>query len=205
MRRESALFKLFSFGTILGLIATAVLLHFVPPVNQGRERSIISVLPNGGNQEIFHVNLPADRIMVGAPGIETPVPATLAWPNSPALQGSQVELFKIRNAEDRIVGVASRLAVGGAAPFVEWTLHLPARGSIYALLAASPAPGGGRAGSLRAATRELEPLQGLVHERYIAAGDDADGITGRLEIATSLVGPAVEPEPEPIAGEEVQQ
>jgi len=199
------LFKLFSFGTILGLIATAVLLHFVPPVNQARERSIISVLPNGGNQEVFHVNLPADRIMVGAPGIETPVPGTLAWPDRPALRGSQVELFKIRNAEDRIVGVASRLAVGGAAPFVEWTLHLPARGSMYALLAASPAAGGGRAGSLRTATREFEPLRGLVHERYVAAADAADGITGRIEIATSLVGPNVEPEPDVEASEEAPQ
>lgn len=186
---------MFSFGTILGLIGTAALLHFVPPVDQYRERSIVSVQPNGGNQEVFHVNLPVDRVMIGAPGIDKPVPASLRWPVRAGLQGSQVELFKLRNAEDRIVGVASRLAVGGSAPYVEWALHLPARGTIYALLDAMPAAGGGRSGSLRAATREFEPLRGAVRERYVAAADASDGITGRLELAMALVGPDVAPDP----------
>lgn len=199
------MFKLFSFGTLLGMIGTAALLHFVPVVDQHRERSIISVQPNGGNQEILHINLPVDRVMVGAPGNKNPVPATLRWPARPSLQGSQMEMFKLRDAEDRIIGVASRLAVGGARPYVEWTLHLPARGSAYLMLNAAPSESGGRKGRLRAGTREFQQLQGSVFERYEAAAERTDGITGRLELAMALVGPDFAFDPEDDEDEEAAQ
>ena len=60
--------KTFSFGILLGIALTALLIYFVPAVDQHREPSIISVQANGGNTESFHVNLPDARIVFGAPG-----------------------------------------------------------------------------------------------------------------------------------------
>lgn len=186
------MFKFFSLGTVVGLVATGVVLHFLPVVDQYREPSIISVQPNGGNREMLHVSLPSDRIMASAPGMATSVPDGLEWPDLPLFSGSRTEIFKLRNAEDRVVGVASRVADQSGSPFVEWTLHLPARGSLYLVLNAAPTAAGYLTGRLRAGTEEFEPLAGTVIERYSEVqGDDGDSV-GRLELVLQVVAPQVE-------------
>lgn len=184
------MFKTFSFGVVLGVAAAAALVHFVPVVDQGRERSIITVQANGGNVESFHVNLPTDRIFAGRAGVDRTVPPGVEWPESVGLADTQAELFKIRNAEQRVIGVASRIAATGETPFVEWALHMPARGTLYVLLDAAATESGNRAGSLRGGTREFEKLRGSVIERYVAEDTDGDS-TGRLELVTALVGPTM--------------
>ncbi len=184
------MFKTFFLGVVLGASAVAALMYFVPAVDQGRERSIISVQANGGNRESFRVNLPADRILAGAAGAAVSVPPGLEWPDYLNLKNTQTELFKVRNEAERVVGIASRIAVSGDRPFVEWAVHLPARGTMYVLLDSSPTRSGTRAGTLRAGTREFSELRGSVFERYVTDVEGADeGFAGRLELVAALVGP----------------
>lgn len=196
------MFKFFSIGLVLGLVAASGLLYVVPVVDQVRERSIILVQPNGGNRESLHVNLPIDRVLVGRADLENPVPPGLDWPEYEFLSGTQTELFKIRNAQEQVIGVASRIVGGGDQPFVEWVVHMPARGTLYLVLADAANESGVRVGSLRSGTREFALLSGVVTERYIAADETTnDGITGRLELMTFLVG---QPEKvEPAEGDEL--
>lgn len=182
--------KSFNFGILFGIAATVAVLWLVPVVDQHREPSIVSVEPNGGNRESFHMNLPEDRIMAG--GADPSVPAALEWPAGAMFDGVQAELFKLRDANDVVVGVASRLAGPGDATgsVLEWALHLPARGTLYASMQPGAAADGYRNGVLRAGTREFAGLRGSVRERFLAGGGD-DG--GRIELTTALVGVA-EPE-----------
>lgn len=184
------MFRSLIAGILLGLAASAAVLYFVPVVDQHRERSIISVATNGGNIEEFHVNVPADRILTGAAGQQPPLPQGLEWPADPFLAGARVELFKIRNANEKVVGVASRVAATGDQPgdIIEWVLHLPARGSLYVTMQTTVADGGYRVGSYRAGTREFSRLRGRVTERFVVdAPDSAGNPTGRIELVTTFV------------------
>ena len=190
------MFKSFSFGLVLGLIAAAGLLYVIPVVDQVRERSIVSVQANGGNNESLHVNLPIDRILAGRADLENPVPPGLSWPKNEFLSGTQTELFKIRNADEKVVGVASRIVGSGEQPFVEWVVHMPARGTMYLVLANAANESGIRVGRLRSGTREFSLMSGVVTERYIAADETTnDGISSRLELMTTLVGQPDKVEP----------
>lgn len=191
------MFKTFYFGIFCGVLAAAAAAWFVPAVDQHREPSLITVEANGGNRETFHINLPHDRILAGMAGVE-PVPAGLEWPDNAALAGAQTELFKIRDANDVVVGVASRLAGTATADgsLVEWTLHLPARGSVYATMQPAAGADGYRSGSMRAGTREFAHLRGRVLERHVEVNDTGlagPKVDGRIELVTALVS-TVEPE-----------
>lgn len=184
------MFKTFIVGILLGIGAAAAAAFFVSPVDQYREQSLIQVQPNQGNTEVFHINVPMDRIMIGAPAQQTPLPAGLEWPVDDVLADTRAELFKIRNGKDAVVGVASRIAANNdvSGDIVEWVLHLPARGSAYAVLQAEPTDGGFRAGELKTGTREYALLQGPLLERWIAdTSDDEDAPAGRIEITTAFV------------------
>ena len=183
--------KTFSLGILLGVVIAAGLIYLVPVVDQHREASIISVQTNGGNYESFHANLPEDRILSGAPS-DAVVPAGLDWPGDTRLLGSQTEIFKIRNRDDVVVGVASRIAgtVAEGTRIVEWTLHLPARGSVYASLAPAIDGAGLRNGRMLAGTHEFANMQGVVRERLTQSAPDEEGRSGRIEIITALVGKA---------------
>ncbi|HEX7061489.1 MAG TPA: hypothetical protein VF200_05930 [Woeseiaceae bacterium] len=178
--------KSFNFGIVFGIAATAAALWFVPAVDQHREPSIVAVEANGGNRETFHVNLPDDRIVAHGGGAAA-VPAELHWPASAVLAGVEAEVFKLRDAHDVVVGLASRLAGPGDATgsVLEWSLHLPARGTVYAVMQPGAPTGDYREGVLRAGTREFAKLEGRVLERYVP-DVAADG--GRIELTTVLVG-----------------
>lgn len=182
--------KTFIVGILLGIAAAAGALYAYPAVDQHREASIVTVAANGGNVEAFHVNVPMDRIMVGAPGRKQPLPAGMEWPIDEKLSGIKVELFKIRNARDIVVGVASRAAAkhddGDA---IDWVLHLPARGSLYANMQAKALEGGYRRGELHAGSREFAPLRGFMTERWIPdTSGDEDAPTGRIALLATYVG-----------------
>jgi hypothetical protein len=73
--------------------------------------------------------------------------------------------------------------------FVEWNVHLPARGTMYVTMAPTPSPSGYREGSLRAGTREFLMMDGVVLERFVRDSLDPDADdTGRIELAAALVG-----------------
>ena len=184
------MFRMFGFGVVLGVAGAVALLYFVPAVDQGRERSIVSVQPNGGKVEAFHVNLPTDRIFAGRAGAETTFPVGVEWPEHLDSDNTQIELFKIRNAQEKVIGVASRVVADGSPGVLEWALHMPARGTMYVTLNAIPSASGSRAGQLRSGTREFAELRGTIVERFIPEStDSSEAGAGRLELISRLVSP----------------
>jgi hypothetical protein len=178
--------KTFSIGILSGIALAAGLLYLVPAVDQHREASMISVLPNVGNAETFHINLPEDQILGSLSSTGEPIPRGLKWPQESGLADAQTGLYKLRNRNDIVVGVASRVttAAAGNANAVEWTLHLPARGSIYATLQPAGDASDVHTGSMLAGTHEFANLQGSVRERFLDAMDE----TGRIELVAALTG-----------------
>lgn len=183
------MFKTFIAGIILGIAGAAAALYAFPAVDQHRETSIIAVKPNGGNSERFHVSVPMDRIMLGASATERSVPPGMDWPADPAFADLNAELFKLRDARDTVIGVASRIAVrdATAGSVIEWVLHLPARGSVYVTIEPESLDGGARLGYLRHGTREFSALSGSMTERWVSAEDSDKGL-GRIELETSFLG-----------------
>ena len=191
--------KIFFIGLILGVAGAASTLYFSQAVNLHREASLISVRPNGGNAEAFHINLPQDRIFAARRNEDksSTFPPGLQWPEDKALDGAASEIFKLRNSDDVVVGIAARMSnareTSGA--FIQWMLHLPARGSMFLRMQLKPSEGGLRNGLLMAGTREFEVLNGSVSEYLNTDVADAEyEITGRLELITALVGPLGEEE-----------
>lgn len=185
------LIKTLVVGIILGLVGAAALTHFVPVVDLHRERSLISVQANGGNSEVFRIDLPRDRVLVGLAGEENSFPAGLKWPADESLGNFQVEIFKVRDRNNMVIGIASRLAssteeTGG---FIEWTIHLPARGTLYAQMDLAPSEGGYRNGVMRAGSRDFEEMRGSIREHFIADVEEKDyDVESRIELVTALVG-----------------
>ena len=141
--------------------------------------------------EQFHINIPMDRIMVGAPEQPNPLPPGLNWPTDTALAGVRTELFKIRNARDSVVGVAVRNAAStDDSNVIDWVLHLPARGSVFINMETAVREGGYRIGRFRAGSREFGPLNGYMTERWVANSEDRDDDAplGRIELLATYVG-----------------
>ena len=184
------LLRTFIVGIVLGIAGAAAGLHLYPVVDQHREASIVAVAANGINIESFHATVPMDRIMVGAHGQTTPIPASIEWPTDDLLRDTRVELFKIRNSKDAVVGVAARtVARDGADDIIDWVLHLPARGSVYVSMRPDALAGGYRQGELRAGSREFARLGGGMTERWVPSKTaDEDAPAGRIELVTKFVG-----------------
>ena len=185
---KSTLIRTLIIGIILGIAAGGAGLYYLPAVDQFRERSMISVNPNGGTTEIFQVNVPMDRIMIGSPGQSTPLPVGLEWPSDPELEGLRTELFKVRNRKDAVIGIASRMAADNDDGIIEWVLHLPARGSLYVTMQPDAVDGGYRVGDFRAGTRDFADMRGRLTERWVAdSSGDVDAPAGRIELRTTYV------------------
>jgi hypothetical protein len=184
------LFKTFLIGIVLGAAAAAGLLYAVPVVDQEREASIVSVAPNGGTVEQFHIDIPMDRVVTGIQSDAVPVPPGLEWPADPLFADLRSEMFKIRNANDAVVGVAVRTAARqGADNVIDWLLHLPARGSLFVSMEAAPREGGVRTGRVVSGTREFANLRGSLGERWVANDSGEEGAPlGRIELRTSYIG-----------------
>ena len=184
------MFKTFLIGIVLGLAAAAGALYAIPAVDQDREVSILAVAPNGGTIEQFQINIPMDRVVVGTPSDGEPVPPGLDWPADPRFSGIRTEMFKIRNARDSVVGVGVRTAASnGDEKVIDWLLHLPARGSLFVSMEATPRDNGVRVGRILSGTREFATLRGSLAERWVAnESDDEDASLGRIELRAGYIG-----------------
>ncbi len=183
------MFRIFILGILLGIAAAGTALYYVPAVDQFRENSLIVVHPNHGNTESFHVNVPMDRIMIGASGQSNPLPPGLEWPDDLQFAHIRAELFKIRNVRDVVVGIASRMAASSdkVGDSIEWVLHLPARGSAFVTMRPEVIGGVHRVGRLRVGTRDFGRLGGRLTERWVAnTSDDEDAPEGRFELMTEF-------------------
>ena len=188
----TVLLKTFLIGILLGIAAAAGTLYSLPVVDQHRERSLVTVVPNGGNRESFHVSIPMDRIMVGTAGEKAGLPAGLEWPQDGVLAGVSAELFKIRNARDVVIGVAARtVAQEEESDVIDWVMHLPARGTLFVNMAPDSQEGGHRIGRLRTGSNEFARLTGFVTERWVAdTSGEEDAPAGRIELLATYVGTA---------------
>lgn len=185
------MFKTFYIGIALGLLGAFALAYSVSVVDLHREPSLISVLSNGGNAETYRIDLPRDRILIGLAGVDNALPAGLDWPAEALFGDLQTEMFKVRDRKDVVIGVASRLASASeeTGAFIEWTVHLPARGTVYLQMDVTPSAEGHRNGRLMAGTRDFETLSGTVIEQYITDFEDEDlNVDGRIELITAFVG-----------------
>jgi len=184
------LIRTFFVGVVLGLVAAAGALYAIPVVDQAREVSMTKVAPNGGNVEVFRIDIPTDRVMVGPPGQANSVPPGLQWPNVEKLAGVRTEVFKVRNAHGRVIGVAIRnAATNDSQNVIDWVLHLPARGSVFANMGAAPQEGGYRIGGFRAGSREFAMLSGTMTERWVANTSEEEGApAGHIELQATYVG-----------------
>ena len=185
--------KTFLLGLILGIAGAASLVYFVQIVDLHRESSLISVRPNGGNSETFYINLPHDRIFAGkrTDDKSSVFPPGLRWPAEKELNGAASEVFKLRNSDDVVVGIAARISNPreSSGAFIQWMLHLPARGSMFLRMQLTPSEDGVRDGLLMAGTREFEVLNGSVSEYFNSDVTDSEyEVSGRLELVTALVG-----------------
>jgi hypothetical protein len=143
-------FGSFAAGILLA-ICVAILYQAPQPT---RFRSLASVQPDGGRREEFAIRWPDDRISLPADQRAARDGAAGATDSAGAMvladaAGRRVsgEVFRLRDAEGNVVGVASRVSAGGARPTGDWMLVLPGRGALLlhqadaADLAARPVPG----------------------------------------------------------------
>ena len=187
---EDVLFRTFLFGILLGVVVAAGVLYAVPAVDQYREVSIVSVAPNGGNREAFHINIPVDRVMTGSAGQSSGLPIGLKWPKDDVFANLSTEVFKVRNAKNGVVGVAARtVAKETDADLIDWIIHLPARGSLFVGMEPQPLEGGHRIGKIQAGSQEFDDLTGFVTESWVSdtSGED-DAPMGRIELLAAYVG-----------------
>jgi len=188
-RGGNVLLKTFLIGILLGIAAAAGALYTVPVVDQFREVSIVSVAPNGGNSESFHINIPADRVMVGATGQGSGVPLGLTWPQDKIFENVSTEIFKIRNVRDTVIGVAARtVAKEDGVDVTDWMIHLPARGSLFINMDSETKKGGPRIGQLRAGSQEFDDLIGFVAESWVSdVSGEEEAPMGRIELMATYV------------------
>jgi hypothetical protein len=78
-------------------------------------------------------------------------------------------------------------AAASGGPFVQWVVHLPARGTMFVAMQPNPAPGRPRSGTLSAGTREFASLHGTVSEAFVRDGDGTE-TEGHIELRAALVG-----------------
>lgn len=178
------MFKTFLVGILLGLVAAAGVLYAIPLVNQQREVSHIFVAPNGENRESFRINIPDDRIMVGAAQGVSTLPVDLQWPVADVLAGVSAQMYKLRNEREVVIGVAARtVAIEQGKETIDWVLHLPARGSLFASMNLVAEEDGQRFGGVRAGTREFALTRGNITEGWVADDSGAeDAPDGRIEL-----------------------
>lgn len=135
--------RLFVIGFVAGLLCVGIAAWYWPLPVHVRERSLITVLPDAGRQEKFVIHWPEDRIdLPGAhPGRGDGLPAGMAagvavLENTNG-QRVSAEVFRLRDAADHVIGVASRMAGTGGAladpgqSASNWLVVIPARGALF--------------------------------------------------------------------------
>jgi len=123
-------FGSFVFGAVLAFLAA----YFYPLPEAPRAYSQAEALANGGREESFFIRLPEDRI--GSPRAA----ATAAFPQQGFSAVGQerilAELFRVRDADGNIIGLASRMngvapaADGAPQSVTDWMLLIPGRGAL---------------------------------------------------------------------------
>ncbi|HJP05222.1 MAG: hypothetical protein QF897_03585 [Gammaproteobacteria bacterium] len=194
--------KRFLAAFALGMVLTLIAISFYPFQKAPRFPSSAAVLNNGGREEVFFIRLPDDRL--GNPRSAT----TAAFPRTAfASDGNDrivAELFRVRDTEGRVIGIASRITgtvagIRGAAGVTDWILVIPSRGALImsrggvpvgeipelpANRMGLPAP---KSGIMMHGTDEFSELAGFYAEKMNIEKVDSAGIVhGELTLTTRL-------------------
>lgn len=128
--------RLLILGFLAGLLLVIVGAALYPLPDHERFRSRIEVLQNGGRAESFVIRWPQDRIALpaapaGSAPAATPGTAVLEGPTGSA---AAAELFRLRDIEGQVIGIASRVTGQVSTPRArtvsQWLLAIPGRGSL---------------------------------------------------------------------------
>jgi len=131
------LFIVAFFAGLLVVALTTALWRLPEPL---RYPSLISVAPDGGRQEDFMIRWPEDRISrpgEARSGLHAAAVVGAAVLEDTAGRRASAEVFRLRDAEDNIIGVAGRLAGTGGAiadpgrSASNWLIVIPSRGAMY--------------------------------------------------------------------------
>jgi hypothetical protein len=125
----------FVVAVILGFVGILAAGHFVPWFPHVRLPSKTTVVANGGRSEQFVIRLPADRIAATGASAAGMRAATggggASLPPGLTAQPLLVEHFKVRDAENNVIGIAARhwsADAGGTG--TAWSLLIPSRGAM---------------------------------------------------------------------------
>ena len=197
--------RLFLATFILGFLLSLLAASVYPLPNAPRLRSDAAALANGGREESFFVRLPDDRL--GSPRAaavaDFPTPAFASDGESRIL----AELFRVRNSEGRVIGLASKMsgevAAGAnwARENTDWMVLIPSRGALLGSTEGRPADETReypvermgfdieRSGLLVHGTDEFEGLTGFFMEIPTIDGVDENGQSqGQLELRFRMMG-----------------
>jgi hypothetical protein len=205
----------FGFAIVLGFGGTLAAAHFVPWLSHARLPSHTSVVANGGRSEQFLIRLPADRIAAtdaAAGGLRSLTGhGAMVLPAKFVTEPLLVEHFKVRDADDNVVGVAARhWSDNGSGATTTWSLLIPSRGAMIfsapgeqrgalesALKAGGQTPGKPwdgvvtvamtppNEGLIAAGTGEFAGLSGNYTESWTVAGvDEAGQVDATVELNT---------------------
>ncbi|MEO8223392.1 MAG: hypothetical protein ABI661_01195 [Gammaproteobacteria bacterium] len=130
----------FIVAFVAGVAVVAVVATVWPLPRHVRYSSLITVPPDGGRQEDFVIRWPEDRI--AHPEEQTATLPGIAAVGAAVLEDSagnraSAELFRLRDTDDNVIGVASRLAGSGGAisdkgrSASNWLLVIPSRGALF--------------------------------------------------------------------------
>jgi hypothetical protein len=176
--------RLFFWSILAGAALAVLALLLLPLPGHQRVRSNISVLNNGGRAESFTIQWPRDRIEMPAsrdPGLVSAGPAIELRANAGGR--AAVEVFRVRDANGTVVGVASRTISRGASggqlrDGSDWILLIPSRGALFMTELNAfdlwPRAQGGGDPTIAPAT-DLRSTWGTARHLQVTAGPVADG------------------------------
>jgi hypothetical protein len=202
------LVRLFLATFILGALLTLLAARLYPLPDSPRLPSDSIALANGGREEAFFVRLPDDRLGSPRAASVARFPA-----QSFAREGNDrilAELFRVRDAEGRVIGLASKLSGNVAVSEVraqqnsDWTLLIPSRGALAMSTAGLPADQDrlypvnnfgldpARSGKIVFGTKEFANITGFfVEETEIDRVDEDGQAHGVLKLRLRMVGKAL--------------
>lgn len=198
--------RLFLATFILGALLTLLAARLYPLPEPPRLPSDSIALANGGREEAFFIRLPDDRLGSPRGAAVATFPA-----QSFASEGDRIfaELFRVRDSEDRIIGLASKMSgnvavsEARAQQNADWTLLIPSRGGLSMSTAGLPADQSrlypanrlgldpARSGLILFGTEEFANLTGFfVEETKIDRVDDNGQAYGVLTLRLRMQGNA---------------
>ncbi len=126
--------RLFLASFVLGLILTGLAARFYPFPESPRVYSQAAALTNGSREETFFIRLPDDRI--GSPRAASTAPFPQQAFSPVGKERILAELFRVRDAEGTIIGLATRMnglvpgPLGEPEPVTDWMVLIPGRGAL---------------------------------------------------------------------------